>query len=462
MTVFREYDIRGIADRDLPDSFCWALGRALGDLTRNIGDSRIYVGQDVRLSSPRISQSLAAGLKASGLEVSVLTPCPTPLLYFMAYKNVSSFETHSGIMVTGSHNPGEYNGFKMVIGGKTLFGSDIQELQSKVESYQKEFNALPSEKFTTHDHYADYIKDIASQIDVKKKLKVVVDSGNGAGAPLAPRLYRELGCEVVELFCEPDGNFPNHHPDPTVPKNLTQLIAKVKETGADLGIAFDGDADRIGAVSATGQILFGDHLVLYFARDILKEVPGATIISEVKSSQILYDTLAKWGAKPIIWKTGHSLIKAKLKETHAALAGEMSGHMFFAHRYYGYDDAIYAGARLLEGMSQRTETLDEFLATLPVAVNTPELRVDCSDETKFSVVEKFIAIAKERYGKDVLDIDGARVKMHGGWGLLRASNTQPVLVLRFEAADKANLKKIRDEFAAILQGIDPSVEVPEV
>lgn len=460
MSFFREYDIRGIADINLDDSFCWALGRALGDLTRSMGDSRIFVGQDVRVSSPRISQSLSAGLKASGIDVRLLSPCPTPLLYFMTHKNPSDFKTKSGVMITGSHNPSEYNGFKMVIGGKTLFGSDIQELRSKVFDYRQQFQGLPSEKFPTHDHYTDYIKDISSKIQIRKKLRVVVDAGNGAGAPLAPRLYRELGCEVIELFCEPDGTFPNHHPDPTVPKNLNHLISKVKETGADLGIAFDGDADRIGAVSSSGQILFGDHLVLYYARDILKEIPGATIISEVKSSQILYDTLFKWGAKPIIWKTGHSLIKAKLKETNAALAGEMSGHMFFAHRYYGYDDAIYAGARLLEGMSLRDETLDQFLASLPKAINTPELRVDCPDETKFDIVAKFIRIAKERFGTNVLDIDGARVKMHEGWGLLRASNTQPVLVLRFEAPNRDKLKQIRDEFAAILQSIDPKVEVP--
>jgi phosphomannomutase / phosphoglucomutase len=232
------------------------------------------------------------------------------------------------------------------------------------------------------------------------------------------------------------------------------------EVGADLGVAFDGDGDRIGAVSSTGQILFGDHLVLYYARDILKEIPGATIISEVKSSQVLYETLAQWGANPIIWKTGHSLIKAKLKETHAALAGEMSGHMFFAHRYFGFDDALYAGARLIEGMSHRDESLDEFLASLPPAINTPELRVDCPDDKKFEVVASFIAKAKAKYGADVLDIDGARVKMLGGWGLLRASNTQPVLVLRFEAPDRSALKQIRDEFAALLESIDPDVQVP--
>jgi len=460
MTAFREYDIRGVADVDLKNDFVWALGHALGDLARSKGDSRIYVGQDVRLSGPRLAHAFSEGLRASGLEVRVLSPGPTPLLYFMATHNEKDFATRSGVMITGSHNPAEYNGFKMVIGGETLHGETIQQLRKHVEIYQKQFPGLSATPPETRNLYSRYVEHISPMLKIGRKLKLVLDGGNGAGGPLGIQFYEALGVEVIPLFCEPDGRFPNHHPDPTVPKNLIHLQKKVLEVGADLGIAFDGDADRIGAVSATGEILFGDHLVLYFARDILKEIPGATIISEVKSSQILYDTLAKWGAKPIIWKTGHSLIKAKLKETHAALAGEMSGHMFFAHRYFGYDDALYAGARLMEGLAARKETLDEFLASLPPAINTPEIRVDCDDAKKFGIVEKFIAAAKAKYGKDVLDIDGARVKMHGGWGLLRASNTQPILVLRFEAPDRGALKQIRDEFAGILAKIDASVEVP--
>lgn len=460
MSAFREYDIRGVADLDLGNAFVWALGRALGDLIRKEGDLRTYIGQDVRVSGPRLVHALSEGLKASGVETRALTAGPTPLLYFMAHKPEADFATRSGIMVTGSHNPAEYNGFKMVVGGKTLHGETIQNLRKHVEMYQSEFPGLSSTPPKLHHLYDRYVESIAPTLKVARKLKVVLDAGNGAGGALGIAFYEALGCEVVPLFCEPDGRFPNHHPDPTVPKNLIELQKKVVEVGADLGIAFDGDADRIGAVSATGQILFGDHLVLYFARDILEKQPGATIISEVKSSQILYDTLAKWGAKPIIWKTGHSLIKAKLKETGAALAGEMSGHMFFADRFFGFDDALYAGGRLMEGLSLRDETLDAFLASLPPAINTPELRVDCDDNKKFGIVEKFIAQAKAKYGKDVLDIDGARVKMFGGWGLLRASNTQPVLVLRFEAPDRAALKQIRDEFAGILEGIDPEVQVP--
>jgi phosphomannomutase/phosphoglucomutase len=463
MTVFREYDIRGLADTELADTFVWALGRSLAELAISKGERSAWVGQDVRLSSPRLAHALARGLEDGGISVRMLTPGPTPLLYFAAAVPRADFPTKTGIMVTGSHNPPEYNGFKMVIGGSTLHGEDIQKLRSVVERHMTAApKAVSAPAAQTVDLYEEYVNTLKSKLAVSRRLKVVVDGGNGSGGLLCCRLYEALGCEVVPLFCEPDGRFPNHHPDPTVPKNLAHIIAKVRECKADLGIALDGDADRIGAVSATGRILFGDHLVLYFARDILKEIPGATIISEVKSSQILYDTLAKWGAKPIIWKTGHSLIKAKLKETHAALAGEMSGHMFFAHRYFGFDDALYAGARLMEGLAARPqESLDAFLDSLPTAVNTPELRVDCADETKFGVVAAFIKQAKSRFGSDVLDIDGARVKMHGGWGLIRASNTQPVLVMRFEAPDAAKLREIRDVFAQILKDIDSSIHVPQ-
>jgi len=467
MSVFREYDVRGIADRDLTDPFVYGLGRALGDLLRKRGDSACYVGQDVRVSSPRLVKALSAGLQAADIAVRVIAPGPTPLTYYLASggfdgKGDPEFPSKSGIMITGSHNPGEYNGFKMVIAGTTLHGPDIQALQAPTEKYQAQAPSDMSAAPEAIDYHSKYVKEIQGTLNVSRPLHVVVDAGNGAGWRLGVEFYEALGCQVTPLFCTPDGTFPNHHPDPTVPKNLEQLIAKVKEVGADVGIAFDGDADRIGAVSATGRILFGDQLVLYYARDILKEIPHATIISEVKSSQVLYDTLAEWGAKPIIWKTGHSLIKAKLKETHAALAGEMSGHMFFAHRFLGFDDAIYAGGRLLEGMSQHpNETLDQFLDSLPPAINTPELRVDTEDDKKFGIVDEFIKKAKALYGDDVLDIDGARVKMHGGWGLIRASNTQPVLVLRFEAPNRELLGKIRDEFAGLLKDIDSSVVVPE-
>ena len=333
MSIFREYDVRGIADTELNDSVVWSLGYALGKRILKSGDQNVYVGRDVRLSSDRLMLSLGAGLTAGGVNVRTIERGPTPLLYFAAHEATADFPSRSGIMITGSHNPPEFNGFKMVVGGSTLFGHDIQELRTEVEAAKKHLPAKISFEPKTFSRSNDYLAFIKGNIQTKRKIKVVVDAGNGAGAELGVAAYKAMGCEVIPLFCEFDGRFPNHHPDPTVPKNLAHLIAAVKEHGADLGIGFDGDADRIGAVSHTGRILFGDQLVLYFARDILQELPGATIISEVKSSQVLYDTLEKWGAKPITWKTGHSLIKAKLKETHAALAGEMSGHMFFAHRF---------------------------------------------------------------------------------------------------------------------------------
>ncbi len=465
MSVFREYDIRGLAETDLHNPFCFALGRTLARRLKIENEKSVYIGKDVRLSSDRIATALAAGFLFEGIDVSIIPTGPTPLLYFAAKVEVSGFQTASGVMVTGSHNPPEYNGFKTVLNGRTLHGSDIQEIGQELAPLLAEHpNEIPTAalKFSAKEsaRAPDYIKYMVSNIRRGKKLKVVVDAGNGAGGPIALETYRALGHEVIPLFCDFDGQFPNHHPDPTVPKNLTHLIAEVKKTGADLGIGFDGDADRIGAVSSTGQILFGDQLVLYFSRDILKEDPGATIISEVKSSKVLFDTLKKWGANPIIWKTGHSLIKAKLKETNAALAGEMSGHMFFSNRYFGFDDAIYSGARLLEGLSLRDETLDQFLASLPAVINTPEIRVDYPDSRKFELVKAFVELARKNFGSQVLDIDGARVSFPKGWGLLRASNTQPVLVLRFEGETQSALDDIKAQFLKILRSIDPGFEIP--
>jgi phosphomannomutase/phosphoglucomutase len=465
--VFREYDIRGLAEKDLTNTFAVSLGRVLGKIAKQkFKEDFFWVGQDVRLSSPRLATAIATGIKSVGVEPLVLGPGPTPLLYFSAHQALPEMPTKSGVMITGSHNPPEYNGFKIVVGGTTLFGSEIQDLKELVGSEMKNaegfLNTISSSQFKKMDRSADYIQFLRNHLKVKKRLKVVLDGGNGAGGDLGLKTYQALGVEVVPLFCDPDGTFPNHHPDPTVPKNLVHLQKKVLETNSDFGIGFDGDADRIGVVSGSGKILYGDHLVLYFARDILKEVPGATIISEVKSSQVLYDMLGRWGANPILWKTGHSLIKAKLKETNAAMAGEMSGHMFFAHRYLGFDDAIYAGARLIEGFSQRSESLDDFLKSLPPMMNTPEIRVDCDDSKKFRIVQQFTSAAKSLYQNRVNDIDGARIQMNGGWGLLRASNTQPVLVMRFEAPNASELKNIRDQFSSLLQKIDPEIFVPEI
>lgn len=467
MSIFREYDIRGIADKELTDSKVWSIGAAFGQKIREAGDERCYVGQDVRLSSPRLVQALCAGLEHSGVEVSVLAPGPSPLLYFATTLRRKEFNTSSGVMITGSHNPSEYNGFKIVVKDETLHGQDIQKIASLSLKHLTDAPAakdLPRPIRAEIDLSEEYVTYVKNNIrPFQKKIRVVLDAGNGASGELAVKTFKALGCEVIPLFCEPDGRFPNHHPDPTVHENLKDLIACVKKEKADLGIGFDGDGDRVGAVTASGKIMAGDNLVLYFAREILKDKPGATIISEVKSSQVLYDELKKMGAKPIIWKTGHSLIKAKLKETKAELAGEMSGHMFFAHRFLGFDDAIYAGARLVEALSERApETLDDFMGKLPQVLNTPELRIDCADSKKFEIVDKFVAISKKEFGDDVLDIDGARIKFSDGWGLVRASNTQPVLVMRFEAKSQAGIENIRDYFAKVLHQIDDSIKVPQI
>lgn len=463
--LFREYDIRGIADTELTNHFAWALGRALADLLTSLSEKNCYICEDVRLSSPRLAESLASGMEAGGISVRRLMPGPTPVLYYAAHEATLDFPTQSGVMITGSHNPSEFNGFKMVIKGQAIYGESIQKLLEPVKKYL----ALVPEKITSHakkiDREPNYISFLKSNLKIQNssKIKVVLDAGNGAAGPLAVKAYKALGLEVIDIFCDFDGSFPNHHPDPTVPKNLVALQKKVKEKEAVLGIAFDGDGDRIGVVSATGKILFGDQILLYLSADLLKEVPKAKIISEVKSSQVLYDELARMGATPICWKTGHSLIKAKLKETGAELAGEMSGHIFFKNRFFGYDDALYAGLRFIEAMSKDKSSLDSFLEKLPVVYNTPEIRSDCSDDEKFLVVEKFVALAKKEFGaENVLDIDGARVKFPDiGWGLLRASNTQPIIVMRFEGGTPAALAEVKARFAAVLKKISTSVKVPD-
>lgn len=463
--LFREYDIRGIADVELTNPFAWALGRSLADLLKKHGDTNCYICEDVRLSSPRLANALASGMEAGGIQVRRLTPGPTPILYFAAHEETVDFRTKSGVMITGSHNPSEFNGFKMVIRGQAIYGDSIQALLPEV---LRNLDHVPKE-ITSHakivDREEDYIHFLKENLEIKNphNIKVVLDAGNGAAGPLAVNSYKRLGLEVVPLYCDFDGNFPNHHPDPTVPKNLVDLQKKVAAEKAQLGIAFDGDGDRIGVVTAEGKILFGDQILLYLAADLLKDFPGAKIISEVKSSQVLYDELKRMGAEPICWKTGHSLIKAKLKETGAELAGEMSGHIFFKNRFFGYDDALYAGLRFIEAMSKDKGTVDAFMAKLPVVYNTPEIRSDCPDDEKFSVVEKFVEAAKKEFGKEnVLDIDGARVKFPDlGWGLLRASNTQPVIVMRFEGATPKALAEVKTKFSSVLGRISTSVRVPD-
>lgn len=433
--IFREYDIRGMADTDLTSEVVRPLGQAIGTFISRHKGKRITVGRDCRLSSDRIFIALTEGLLAAGIDVVDIGLVPTPLLYF----SVFHLETDGGVMITGSHNPGEYNGFKVCVGKTTIHGEEILQIRDLLKKNDLVTGKGTMSKAGVVDAYIDYV---VKNVTLPKPVAVVVDSGNGMGGMVAPALYRKLGCEVSELYSELDGRFPHHHPDPTVVDNLEVAKEKVMSSKASLAIAFDGDADRIGAIDRSGRVLFGDELLALYARDVLKTHPNATIISEVKASHRLYTDIAQHGGKPIMWKTGHSLIKAKMKETGAKLAGEMSGHMFFNDRYFGYDDAIYAGARLLEIVAKEGKTPGQLLADLPTTVSTPEIRVDCPDEIKFEVVAKATQDLKAQ-GHKVNDIDGARVEMGDGWGLVRASNTQPVLVYRFEANSQERLDEIR-------------------
>ncbi len=435
-TIFREYDIRGIADEDLHDDGIEKLGQAIGTYLRRGGGAEACVGRDCRLSSERLRHAIVRGLTSAGCRVSDLGVVPTPVLYY----SVARLRTTGAVMITGSHNPSEYNGFKVVAGGSTIHGAEIQKLRAMIEQ-----GDLLSGEGGEHqvDMVTPYVDEVASQFRFGRRIKVVLDGGNGTAGPVMHRLLERLNCEATELFFEMDGRFPNHHPDPTVPAYLETLIEAVRERGADLGIAFDGDADRIGAVSDTGAVVWGDQLMLIYAREILTRKPGATFIGEVKCSQVMYDQIRALGGNPIMWKTGHSLIKAKMKEVKAELAGEMSGHMFFADRYYGYDDALYAALRLIEIVERSGQPLSAQLAGLPATVNTPEIRFDCPDELKFEVVRRVTAEMRERH--PILDVDGVRVLFPQGWGLVRASNTQPVLVLRFEATTPELLGDYRRE-----------------
>lgn len=440
-TIFREYDIRGIAETELATPDVIDLGRALGTLLQRKSGKRINLGRDCRLSSPRLRDALCEGLMDTGCEVTDIGTVPTPLLYFSAVH----LEADGAVMITGSHNPGDFNGFKTVCGPTSLHGETIQEVRKLIE-------ARDFEKGKGSHHFMDvipsYLDKVADQFHFDRKVKVVVDAGNGTAGPVASQLLGRLNCEYTPMFFEMDGTFPNHHPDPTVPDNLKMLAAEVRKQGADLGIGFDGDSDRIGAVDENGEVVYGDMLMLIFGREILTRKPGSTFIGEVKCSQVLYDELKKLGGNPIMYKTGHSLIKAKMKEEKAELAGEMSGHMFFKDRYYGYDDALYAMCRLMEIVSKSGKPLSAQLAGLPKMVSTPEIRVDCPDEIKFNVVAKVAAQFKKTH--PVIDVDGARVQFADGWGLLRASNTQPVLVMRFEASSAEALKSNQDEVEEVL------------
>jgi phosphomannomutase/phosphoglucomutase len=433
--IFREYDIRGIVGLDLTDETVYQLGLAIGTFFREYGAARVSLGWDARESSPFFCNLITRGLNETGCDVVDIGMVPTPVLYYSLFTQ----GVDAGVMITGSHNPSDYNGFKVCLGKSTIFGDQISRIKQHALEGTFSSGSGTSEKREILDQYANHI--YSSIKPGPRPLKVVVDAGNGMGGVVAGAIYRRLGCDVVELFCEPDSSFPNHHPDPTVLENMRFAIDAVKEHNADLAIAFDGDADRIGVVDENGTVIWGDQLMIIFSRAILKEQPGANFIAEVKCSQTLFDDIRRHGGNAIMWRVGHSLIKAKMKQEGAALAGEMSGHVFFADRYFGYDDALYAGARLIEILSNTDQPLSSLLADLPATFNTPEIRLDCPDEKKFDVVSEFTHEFKKKY--EVIDIDGARVLFDHGWGLVRASNTQPVLVLRFEADSPEHLAEIR-------------------
>lgn len=436
--IFREYDIRGRVPEELNRETAYRLGQCFGAYYRSLGAKRISLGRDCRLSSPDLRLGVMEGMTDTGMDVKDLGMVPTPLLYF----SLHHLEVDGGVQITGSHNPPEYNGFKVCLGKTTIYGKEIQKLREIGES-----GSFPKGRGSVEaiDVIQPYGEEVLKRIRCGQVArKVVLDAGNGVAGLVAPELYTRMGISVEELFCDADGRFPNHHPDPTVPENLAHLVQKVTDTSADLGIAFDGDADRIGVVDRKGRIIWGDQLLIIFSRDLLKRHHGAKIIGEVKCSQVLYDDIRKNGGVPIMWKAGHSLIKGKMKEEGALLAGEMSGHLFFAERYFGYDDAIYAGARLLEILTTQNQELEELLSDVPALVSTPEIRMDCPDDRKFRIVADLASEFKRQY--QVIDVDGARVVFKGGWGLIRASNTQPVLVLRFEAEDQKTLREIQQIF----------------
>lgn len=449
--IFREYDIRGVVEKDLTRDAVEDIGRSFGTEMMQAGCRRLSLGRDGRLSSPALHDLLIQGLTSTGVEVLDIGICPTPVLYFSLFE----LPVQGGVMITGSHNPADFNGFKLCRGRETIYGDAIQEIRRRIES--KTFVHGKGQEKNYPGIISHYINFLGKQFKAAAKgFKVIVDSGNGTAGPVAPALLRLMGCEVIELYSEMDGRFPNHHPDPTVPENLTELITRVKAERAAMGIGFDGDADRLGVVDENGEVIWGDRLLIIFARDILKRQPKATVVSEVKCSQQLFDDVAHLGGHAIMWKAGHSLIKAKMRETQAVLAGEMSGHFCFADRYYGYDDAIYAACRLIEIVVKAGRPLSQLLADLPKTYSTPEIRVDCPDEIKFKLVERVKqqlagssrvpGLPDRQAGEPVkmIDVDGLRIQFEDGWGLLRASNTQPVLVLRFEAKTEERLKEIQD------------------
>ena len=452
-SIFKAYDIRGIVPSTLTEEVAEALGRAFGTVARREGEKTVAVGRDGRLSGPSLSTALVRGLVASGVDVIDVGMVTTPMLYFAA----STLAT-SGIQVTGSHNPKDYNGFKMVLAGRAIYGDDIQELRKMMETSGWDQPDRPG-NVRNINVFAAYRDRIVQEIKLARPLKIVVDCGNGVAGASAPQIYRAIGCEVIEMFSEVDGNFPNHHPDPSKPENLRDLIAKLKETGADLGLAFDGDGDRLGIITREGNNIYPDRQMMLFAQDVLSRVPGAPILFDVKCTQRLAPAIKAAGGEPMMYKTGHSLIKAKMKEVNSPLGGEMSGHIFFKERWYGFDDGTYAGCRLLEILSKHPDP-SAVLNNLPTSFSTPELNVKCEEGEPHRVVAELVKKASFP-GAEVSTIDGVRVDWPDGFGLLRASNTTPVLVMRFEGHTQEALHRIEADMLKLLRSVKPDAQVGE-
>ena len=452
--AFKAYDIRGTVPEQLNADFAYRLGLALAQRARGEGVKTVVVGYDGRLSSPELSQALQKGILAGGVNTLDLGMAPTPLVYFGAHTQ----QTGSGVAITGSHNPPNYNGFKMMMAGKTLHGDDIQTLKAIME-YPSSLEGIAPGTRTTLDLKKTYIERIASDVKLARPLKIAIDCGNGVGGAVAADLFRALGCQVDELFCEVDGNFPNHHPDPADPHNLVDLIERVKGSDADLGLAFDGDADRLGVVTKSGEIIWPDRQLILYAQDVLSRQPGATIIFDVKCSRHVADAIEKAGGQPLMWQTGHSLIKAKLAETGAPLAGEMSGHTFFKERWFGFDDGLYTGARLLEILSRSSNPSAE-LESLPKGVSTPELKLEMAEGEPHALIERLQKEGKFPQAKAINTIDGVRAEYADGFGLARASNTTPVVVLRFEGDSDEALERVQSEFRDALKALKPDAKLP--
>jgi phosphomannomutase/phosphoglucomutase len=450
--IFKAYDIRGIVDTALTSDTVRRIGQAIGSeaLARDCG--QVCVGRDGRLSGPALAAALSEGIMAAGCEVIDIGMVPTPVLYFA----VHHLGTQCGVMVTGSHNPPEYNGLKMVVGGETLSGDAIQQLRRRIETGKL---AKGTGSLRTVEMDDTYIDRIVSDVELARPLEVIVDCGNGVAGKIAPRLLRALGCEITELYCDVDGHFPNHHPDPSQPENLRDLVDALESGHADVGLAFDGDGDRLGVVSPEGDVIYPDRQLILFARDVLARHPGAEIIYDVKCSRTLPEAIVAAGGKATMWKTGHSFVKAKLKESGAALAGEMSGHIFFKERWYGFDDGLYAAARLLELLSRESRSPSEVFAALPNTVNTPELHIKMAEGENFKLVESLVERARFP-GARLSTIDGLRVDFDDGFGLVRASNTTPVVVLRFEADNAEALERIQQQFRELIDRIRPGLSLP--